>query len=88
MTKRDYTLDWVGGACPVQAEGTFEGERFYFRARGNRWAFYIGNTADPLGNPTWTYSEHYGKKEFEAGWMSEETAIGFIEKSLRLYQQV
>jgi hypothetical protein len=88
MTKLDYTLDRVGGFCPVQAEGTFEGEHFYFRARGNRWAFYIGKTTDPLGDPTWTYGESYGKKEFEAGWMSEAKAVGFIEKSLRLYLQV
>lgn len=88
MTELNYKIDWIGGNCPVQSEGTFEDESFYFRARGNRWAFYIGNTTDPLSNPTWTYSESYGKKEFEAGWMSEAQALGFIEKSLRLYQQV
>ena len=25
-------IDWIGGNCPVQAEGTIDGKRFYFRS--------------------------------------------------------
>lgn len=86
MIKLDYVLDWITGFCPVQAEGTFKGKRFYFRARGNRWALYIGNT-NPLGENEWSYSESYGDEPFVAGWMEEAEALGFIEKSLGLYQE-
>lgn len=86
MNKLNYDLDWISGFCPVQAEGTFQGKRFYFRARGNRWALYIGNT-NPLGENEWSYSESYGDEPFVAGWMEEAEALGFIEQSLRLYAQ-
>lgn len=86
MSKPEYTLDWINGFCPVQAEGTYQGKRFYFRARGNRWALYIGNT-NPLGETEWSYSESYGDEPFAAGWMENEEALGFIEQALRLYAQ-
>lgn len=40
-------IEWLSGVCPVQAEGTIDGEPFYFRARGARWHIEIGggNTA-------------------------------------------
>lgn len=85
MTDLDYKIDWLTGFCPVQAEGTYQGKQFYFRARGNHWAFYIG-TNNPYGDPEWQYSEPYGDEPFEAGWMPEAEAIGFIEQSLRQYQ--
>lgn len=86
MTKLDYVLNWIGGFCPVQAEGTYQGKHFYFRSRGNRWAFYIG-TGEPFVNPEWQYSEDYGDEPFVAGWITDAEALGFIEKSLRLYEQ-
>jgi hypothetical protein len=80
----EYTLDWIGGVCPVQAEGTFQGTKFYFRARGNSWTVYIGNP-DPFTVDAWTYGEPYGDEPFEAGWMSEEQALTFIEQALTRY---
>lgn len=87
MTKLDYVLDWIGGSCPVQAEGRFQGKPFYFRSRGNSWAFYLGTTFPDQWLAEFTYSEPYGDDPFSAGWMEEEEAIGFIEKSLRRYQE-
>ncbi len=85
MAKLKYDLDWVSGFCPVQAEGTYRGKHFYFRSRGNRWAFYIG-THHAFDNPEWHYSEAYGEEPFVAGWITEEEALGFIEKSLEIYR--
>jgi hypothetical protein len=86
MNDLEYKLDWIGGNCPVQAEGTYQGKNFYFRARGTSWAFYIGN-GDPYIDPIWHYSERYGDEPFGAGWMEEAEALGFIEKSIRLYNE-
>lgn len=86
MTELNYVLNWISGVCPVQAEGTYQGKHFYFRARGNRWAFYI-SAGEPFVNPEWQYSEDYGDEPFVAGWMEEAEALGFIEQSLRLYQE-
>lgn len=85
MTDLDYKLDWIGGSCPVQAEGTYQGKNLYFRARGNRWTLYIGNP-DVFADDAWTYGEPYGDEPYVAGWMETKEAIGFIEQALRLYQ--
>lgn len=35
-------IDWAGGVCPFQAEGAFDGHRFYFRARHNFATLTVG----------------------------------------------
>jgi hypothetical protein len=35
-------IESLYGNCPVQADGTIDGEPFYFRARGDEWAIEIG----------------------------------------------
>lgn len=77
-------IDWLHGYCPVQAEGTVDGLPFYFRARGTHWRIGIGG--DTVVNPTWGYGESYGQGPFDAGWMSEEDALSFIEKAVSLYR--
>ena len=67
------------GFCPVQAEGTINGEEFYFRARGQRWSIGIGGKV--VSDPNWYYEEPYGEVMFDAGWMPEEEARAFIEKA-------
>ena len=37
-------LETYGGNCPVQIEGSFDGLRFYFRARGFGWSFQAAPT--------------------------------------------
>lgn len=78
-----YEIAWIGGNCPVQAEGTIDGKPFYFRARGEHWTVGIG--ADPVGVPDWHYGEDYGDEPFAAGWMSEGEARAFIEKAVQRY---
>jgi len=67
----------VGGACPVQGEGTVDGCEVYFRSRGEFWSLEI--TADhddpfavgagPGGKPGWFFEVGYGAWP-DAGWMS------------------
>lgn len=44
-------IEWLGGNCPVQSEGTVDGKPFYFRARGEHWSMGIGG--EPVGEPEW-----------------------------------
>ena len=76
-------IEWLGGNCPVQAEGSVAGKAFYFRARGVRWTMGIGG--DPVGEPEWEMSEPYGGGPYDAGWMPDDEARGFIEKAAAAY---
>lgn len=74
------------GYCPVQGEGTINGERFYFRARGEHWSMAIGvpDEKDPnsiYSGGKWNYDEPYGNEAFAAGWMPLEEAAQFIAKA-------
>lgn len=84
----DLTIDWIGGNCPVQAEGTIAGKEFFFRARGNRWSFEVadGLSDDSAWVANWLYEEPYNiHEEFAAGWMTEEEARGFIHAAAICY---
>lgn len=77
-------IDWIGGNCPVQAEGTIDGKEFYFRARGGHWSLSIGGE-NVVGEPDWYHEEPYGDEEFAAGWMTKKEARDFLEKAANLY---
>lgn len=79
----NLTIDYLGGNCPVQAEGTLDGHPFYFRARGAHWSFGVG--AEPVCNPDWSYDEPYGDGPYDAGWMTEDEARAFIDKAVGLW---
>lgn len=88
-TKSDETLeiviDWVVGSCPVQAEGTINGKRFYFQARSDARSLLIGGF-DIIVASEWRYDEDYGSPGgYDAGWMTEGEAIAFIIKAAKLY---
>lgn len=76
-------IDWLGGNCPVQAEGRIDGEPFYFRARGSRWSLSVGGP-DTITEPDWFYAENYGDGPFDAGWMPDEEAAAFIARAVDL----
>lgn len=82
-TMPEIIITLLGGNCPVQAEGTINGVEFYFRARGQRWTLGIGG--DVVLAPDWCCEEPYGDGPFDAGWMGEDEARGFIEKGAQLY---
>lgn len=78
----------LGGNCPVQGEGTFDGVPFYFRARGNHWACRVGGSTnmkadDCIYGPGahWSFVEEYGDEPYEAGWMEPDEARGFIHQA-------
>ena len=77
-------IEWLGGNCPVQAEGTVDGKPFYFRARGEYWSMGIGGEEVVL-SPDWYYGEDYGDAPYKAGWMPQYEALGFIAKAIGLY---
>lgn len=84
------TFDSMGGNCPVQAEGSFDGQRFYFRARGDEWSLNVWTGTDrylEAANPEeWEIEREYGSG-FEAGWMPLHEAIGFICEGVTEYRQ-
>lgn len=71
-------IDWIGGNCPVQAEGAVCGKPFYFRARGKHWSMGIGG--DPVSYPEWERVQEWGDSQFAAGWMPEDEARRLIER--------
>lgn len=76
-------IDWIGGNCPVQAEGTINHKPFYFRARGESWSLGIGGT-DPCGNAEWEHAEWFGTWP-EAGWMTVEQAEALLRFAATRY---
>lgn len=72
-------IDFLGGNCPVQAEGTVDGQPFYFRARGDHWSMSIGGS-DVVGKPDWYYDEPYETWP-DAGWMSIKEAEAFLHRA-------
>jgi hypothetical protein len=76
-------IDGIGGNCPVQGEGTFDGKPFYFRARHESWSIGVGG--EPVGNPEWYASKDWGDGPFKAGWMPVETAREIIADQYREY---
>lgn len=79
------TIDGVGGNCPVQAEGSFDSKRFYFRARGDEWQFHAWPTELvstpghlPFGRECFYIEQAYEGGQYDAGWMPRHEAVGFI----------
>lgn len=82
------TLRCIGGNCPVQAEGTFDGLHFYFRARGDGWQFHVAPTNEDIfgEHELACYGRDYGDGPFDAGWMPQHEALGFIVQSIGEYR--
>lgn len=77
------TLHYIGGNCPVQAEGEVDGQAFYFRARGDGWQFHVAPTDGEIFDNDTFYVEHdYGDGPFDAGWMPENEALSFIVQAI------
>lgn len=77
----------LGGSTPVEGEGTLpDGAAFYFHARGEAWEFSVAATVDEaVSAPRWRWSEPYGDRQYEAGYMSEEMARAIIESCAEMY---
>lgn len=79
------TVDWIGGNCPVRAEGTINGKPFYFRARGDHWSLGIGG-ADPCEDAEWEHYAWYGSWP-DAGWMTAQEAEAFLRAAAARYAE-
>ena len=84
ISRNGYILDWLGGYCPVQAEGSIDGHPMYFRARGSQWSLDIG---EPYGKepPLFWHVEEWGTWP-EAGYMPAEIALEMIDKAVDTYR--
>lgn len=78
---QELIIYWLGGNCPVQAEGTVDGKEFYFRARYTSWRMEIGSDAEP----EWECHGSWGDGPYAAGWMPEAEARRIIEKCAAEY---
>ena len=66
----------IGGACPMQADGTMWGCPFYFRARHGEWHFYLSEPGiDPVEGP-WIHRA--GGWENHNGYMPEADVLAII----------
>lgn len=76
----------LGGAAPLQANGTVGEERFYFRARHDTWDFEVfdEDNTDP-GKDGRRFSFQKRGQFVRAGWMKLDDAIRLIEASAREY---
>lgn len=85
---RGVDIMWIGGNCPVQAEGRIDGLPFYFRARGQKWTIAIGHGAlgRSAADAEWYHEETYGSSPFEAGYMDIDVATDLIHDSALLYR--
>jgi len=72
LPEEGLVIEWLGGNCPVQAEGTFDGQPFYFRSRGSAVTCEVGEW-EWLG-PVYEWPD--------AGWISEDVARAYILTAL------
>lgn len=90
----------ICGKCPVQAEGTINGQEFYFRSRGEHWRLYIAPKAGGgvWSVHAWIHSEIYPgcideeahdfhgiKVKYAAGHAEPEECKQFIERAAKLW---
>lgn len=85
MDDPQISVEYIGGNCPVQAEGTIGGVEFYFRARGVHWSMSIGGP-DVVLSPDWYHQEEWGDGPFAAGWMPEDVAREMMRKAFAMYR--
>jgi len=88
-TALGITIDSLGGNCPVQAEGSFDAQRFYFRARGDEWEFHAWMGSEKYleaPNPDEWYIEHGYGEGYDAGWMPQHEAVNFICEAVTQYR--
>jgi hypothetical protein len=77
-------IEMLYGNCPVQADGTINGHKFYFRARGQHWTLEVGGD-DPCDKCDWSYREKYSDEQYAAGWITEDEARSFIARGAAIF---
>jgi hypothetical protein len=85
----ELVVDWIGGNCPVQAEGTYKGRTFYFRARGEHMQMHIApmGSDDVFSDDAWYYEEEYGDDGFAAGWAPLADCKDFMGRAFSAFDK-
>lgn len=83
---------YCSGHCPVEAEGTFDGLSFYFRARNDSYTLSVAENADIRAvdiavYDTVTYSYYEGGMFYNSGWMEHADAIRIVEEGYWRFQK-
>lgn len=84
----EIKIDYIGGVCPIQAEGTINGEQFYFRSRHQHWSLCIGK--NPILGPHSKLNKYYKKEKWgeglhSAGFMNIKDAKIIIKNTINDY---
>jgi hypothetical protein len=97
MAQPELRYRFTCEAAPVQAEGTVDGQPFYFRARHENWRFAISehNGISPVDIDTpdkgkrfgFFIEERYGNEPFAASWMPREEAEAIIRECAVQYRR-
>lgn len=89
----DLEITRIGGNCPVQGEGTYQGEELYFRSRGTHASISVGSTDGESPN-SWNparYAEARVTEEgdiYGAGWITPEEVEIIIPALLANLQEM
>lgn len=93
MLDYQFTCD----AAPVQAEGTLEGHPFYFRSRGDQWAFsvseepaldpvFIDSAESAAGRGYYAEGQYGASGSYAASYMPLAEARELISECARRYR--
>lgn len=75
-------IDYIGGHCPIEAEGTIGKKRFLFTARWFKWKFVVGVD---VHKPDWQHIEEWPDINRTAGEITVTEAEALIRRAARLY---
>jgi hypothetical protein len=77
--KEGIWISSIGGACPCQADGTIDGNPFYFRARHADWTLDIVKPGkDPVMPTREDRIQHFEGDDPWGGYMPPEEAAKII----------
>lgn len=75
------------GNCPIQSEGWFRGNYFYFRARWDFASIEFCKTEEDWNNDKYLYTNYrlYETKMYKAGWLPKWICTLLIYKGCFLF---
>lgn len=90
ITEEGVALEMTCSACPVQIEGTVDGEQLYFRARWGEWTCCIATdrTTAVLADSADEEGVHYFRwgNDAEDGWMPHAEAWELVRECIAAWR--
>lgn len=75
----------LGGMCPTQAEGTMNGNPFYFRARHGEWTLDVTpHSIDPVMPRQGEALLHMEGDDPTNGCMEEEAVMNILQEAFKV----